>query len=90
MLRLALLTLLLANAGYFAWSQGLLTAWGLAPAQQSEPQRVEQQIRPESLRVLSAGEPRTREPVPLLSDVASQPGPRKDSAALPPTERTLP
>lgn len=56
MLRLAVLLLILANAGYFAWSQGLLAPVGLAPAQQSEPQRLSQQIRPEALRILSSEE----------------------------------
>ena len=58
MLRLALLILLLANAAYFSWSQGLLAAWGLAPAQQSEPQRVAQQIKPQTITVLSRDEVR--------------------------------
>jgi hypothetical protein len=58
MLRLVVLLLLLANGGYFAWSQGLLRSWGLAPVQQSEPQRLQQQIRPEALRLLSADEAR--------------------------------
>ncbi len=53
MLRLLALLLVLANGAYFAWSQGLLRDWGLAPAQQSEPQRLAQQIRPEALRILS-------------------------------------
>lgn len=53
MLRLALLALVLANAVYFAWSQGLLAAWGLAPAQQSEPHRLAQQIKPQTITVLS-------------------------------------
>ncbi|HMA07272.1 MAG TPA: SPOR domain-containing protein, partial [Ramlibacter sp.] len=44
MLRLAVLLLVLANAGYFAWAHGSLRSWGLSPAQQSEPQRLEQQI----------------------------------------------
>jgi len=39
MLRLLVLLLVLANAGYFAWSQGLLAAWGFAPAATGEPQR---------------------------------------------------
>ncbi|AVS63735.1 sporulation protein [Paracidovorax avenae] len=51
MLRAAVLVLLLANAGYYAWAQGLLRDWGLAPAEQSEPQRLEQQIQPENLRI---------------------------------------
>ncbi len=61
MLRLSVLLLVLANAGYFAWSQGLLRAWGLAPVQQSEPQRLEQQIKPQSLRILRGDEARRLE-----------------------------
>lgn len=56
MLRLIVLLLLLANGGFYAWSHGLLLAWGLGPSQQSEPQRVQQQIRPESVRVLPPDE----------------------------------
>jgi hypothetical protein len=56
MLRLIVLLLLLANAGYYAWSHGLLLAWGLGPTQQSEPQRLAQQVRPEAVRVLPADE----------------------------------
>lgn len=52
MLRFAVLVLLLANGAFFAWSQGLLRAWGLAPAQQAEPQRLAQQIQPAGVRVL--------------------------------------
>lgn len=58
MLRLIVLALLLANGAYFAWSQGFLRSWGMAPLQQSEPQRLEQQLRPEALRVLGAEEVR--------------------------------
>jgi len=53
MLRLTVLILLLANGLYFAWSQGLLLAYGLGPMQQSEPQRLTQQLNPERLRLLS-------------------------------------
>jgi hypothetical protein len=52
MLRLFVLALLLANGAFLAWSQGWLLAWGVGPAQQSEPHRVQQQLRPEALRVL--------------------------------------
>ncbi|MET1115867.1 MAG: SPOR domain-containing protein [Comamonas sp.] len=52
MLRIALLILLLANAGYFAWSQGALVSLGWAPVQHSEPERLRQQLKPEALRVL--------------------------------------
>ena len=34
-----LIVLLLANASYFAWSQGHLRPWGWAPQEQAEPQR---------------------------------------------------
>jgi hypothetical protein len=56
MLRLLLLALFLANGAYFAWSKGLLRAYGFAPAEQSEPQRLAQQIQPEALRILSGPE----------------------------------
>ena len=52
MLRLAVIALLLANAGYYAWSQGLLKELGFAPEEQSEPQRMDQQIRPETLQIM--------------------------------------
>lgn len=58
MLRLIVLLLLLANATYFAWSQGLLAAVGAAPTQQSEPQRIAQQIKPQAVRVVPGDEAR--------------------------------
>lgn len=58
MLRLLVLALLLANGAYFAWSQGLLRGYGFAPAAQSEPQRMAQQLRPDGLRILKADESR--------------------------------
>ena len=67
MLRLAVIVLLLANAGYYAWSQGWLHSWGLAPVEQSEPQRLAQQIRPETLRILQA-----RETPPVAPSAASE------------------
>lgn len=62
MLRLIVLVLILANGIYFAWSQGLFRAWEFAPALHTEPQRVGQQLRPENLRILKAGEARGAEP----------------------------
>ena len=62
MLRLIVVFLLLANGLYFAWSQGLMRAWDFAPAQQNEPQRLAQQLRPENLRILKVGETRGAEP----------------------------
>jgi hypothetical protein len=56
MLRALVLLLVLANGGYFAWSQGLLRPYGFAPAAVSEPHRMEQQVRPDAIQVLSADE----------------------------------
>jgi hypothetical protein len=56
MLRIFVLLLLLLNGLYFAWVQGLLRDLGLAPVQQTEPQRLTQQIKPEAVRLLSAQE----------------------------------
>ena len=56
MLRLLVLVLVLANAGYLAWSGGWLTTYGFAPAVQAEPHRLTQQLRPEAMRLLSAAE----------------------------------
>jgi hypothetical protein len=58
MLRLLVLVALLANAAYFAYSQGLLAPVGVAPAAQTEPQRVAQQIKPEAVRVVPSDEAR--------------------------------
>ncbi len=52
MLRWLVLVLLLANAGYLAWSQHWLGGVGLAPASESEPERLRQQIEPGALRIL--------------------------------------
>jgi hypothetical protein len=54
MLRGLVLLLVLANASYWAWTQGLLAAYGWGPASTSEPQRLAQQIRPEAMRLLDS------------------------------------
>jgi hypothetical protein len=75
MLRLLVLLLVLANAGYWAWSQGLLAAYGLAPGVQAEPQRLATQIRPEAIRLLTAEEAEKLESAPRAnaSTAASAP-----------------
>ncbi len=67
MLRLLVLLLVLANATYWAWSQGLLSAYGLAPGVQAEPQRLATQIQPEAIRLLNAEEAKKLESVPSAS-----------------------
>ncbi len=84
MLRLAVIVLLLANAGYYAWSQGWLRAWGLAPVEQSEPHRLVQQIRPETLRILQAQDATPAAPAPAPAPApASEAPPAPASAAQP-------
>jgi hypothetical protein len=61
MLRLFVLLLILANGVYFAWSDGMLRAYGFAPAQQREPQRLEQQIKPEAIQILTPAEAKKAE-----------------------------
>lgn len=65
MLRLVVLLLVLLNAGYYAWSQGLLRNYGWAPVDQSETHRLEQQLRPEAIRILAPEEGRKAEQVAL-------------------------
>lgn len=54
MLRLIAILLVLCNLLYWLWSDGQLPAWG--PEQQTEPQRLKEQIQPQALRLLSAQE----------------------------------
>lgn len=94
MLRLVALLLLLANALYFAWSQGLLLSWGWGPTQQSEPQRLQQQIRPETIRILPPDEAKRLEVTAAASRAGEclQAGPFDDVqlAALRPLLEPLP
>ena len=79
MLRLAVIVLLLANAGYYAWSQGLLRPLGYAPQEQSEPHRMNQQIRPETLQILKVNPSKTSSAAPPGS--TSTPTPTSPSQA---------
>ena len=61
MIRLIALFLLLTNALYFVWGNGFLRDFGVAPQQQSEPQRLAQQINPKAVHALSLQEVRQAE-----------------------------
>lgn len=76
MLRFVVIVLLLANAAYYTWTQGHLADWGLAPSSASEPQRLQQQIAPQALRMV--GE------VQSPPAVTSTPSPTPSPAAAPP------
>ena len=72
MLRFALLVLLLANAGYLAWSQGWMATLGWAPEEQAEPYRLKQQVRPEVLSIVQPGTAATTAaPTPASAPAAS-------------------
>ena len=45
--------LVMANLLFWAWSHGGLRVFGWGPNDPREPQRVEEQLRPEVLRLLS-------------------------------------
>lgn len=85
MLRLVIWLLVLANAGYFAWTQGYLAPLGLAPVAQREPERLQAQLKPESLRLLNG--PRAEAPVPAPPappPVAPQAAPGEAAAPVEP------
>ena len=79
MLRLIVLLLILLNAGFYVYAQGYLAALGFAPAVQTEPHRVNQQIRPEAMRVIGlnkAGQlPNASPPAQGNANVSASTGP---------------
>lgn len=52
MLRRLVLALLLVNVLYYAWRHGALAGFGLAPAEQHEPERLKAQVAPDMLQLL--------------------------------------
>ena len=48
------LLLVLANVLFWAWSSGSLNIFGWAPIDPREPQRVEEQLRPEVVRLIDS------------------------------------
>lgn len=73
MLRLLVLTLLLANGLFLAWSQGLFKLYGWGPSPQGEPQRLAQQLHPEQMRLLRSGDRRPEAPAAPTAQLAPQP-----------------
>ena len=77
MLRIAVLILVLANAGYYAWSQGMLRDMGWGPTVQSEQQRLAQQIDPQKMQVTASS------PSAAASTAASHAEPASAAPAAP-------
>lgn len=86
MLRIAVWLLLIANAAYFAWTQGYLAPLGLAPVEQTEPERLQAQIKPEALRLLNG--PRPEAPVQVPAPAVSAPAADDAPAATEPVAHT--
>jgi len=81
MLRLVIWLLVLANAGYFAWTQGYLAPLGLAPVEQREPERLQAQLKPEALRLLNGPRVEAPAPAPALPPAATPaPAPAETAA----------
>jgi hypothetical protein len=72
MLRLFVLVLILLNGVYWVWSQDLLLGLGFAPAQQTEPQRLAQQIRPEAVSLLNVQDLHLLETAPRVASKPAQ------------------
>jgi hypothetical protein len=51
---MVVILLVLANAGYFAWTQGWLAPLGFSIQEQAESHRLQEQIQPEVIRLLNA------------------------------------
>jgi cell division protein FtsN len=71
MLRALVLVLVLANLLYLVWVKSLLAPYGFAPANQAEPERLNQQIRPEAIQLLEPGS--ALPPASAVSGAASAP-----------------
>lgn len=70
MLRLLVVALLLANLAFYAWTQGLLdNVLGVRSLGDREPDRLAQQVRPETIRVL----PPSAALTPVAAAVAPEP-----------------
>ena len=72
MLRLLVLVLVIVNAGYYAWSHHMLASYGYAPVQQSEPERLSQQIRPDALTILTTEQERQLDAAARTADKVAQ------------------
>ena len=75
--------LLVANVAWFAWSQGWLRVLGLAPTVQAEPERLERQVRPESLTLRPLDAASAAAPAPAPASQASRPAPAPAPAPTP-------
>ena len=100
MIRFAIVLLLLANAGYYAFSHGMLRSLGWAPENPAEPERLQQQVNPEALRIMTREEmeqaqkqvqsaaPAAEAPVNPASEATGKPAVEPDKAAEKPADKS--
>ncbi len=50
-LRWFILVLMILNAAFYVWREGVLQSWGFAPETVREPARMPQQIQPENILI---------------------------------------
>lgn len=82
MLRSLVLVLLLANAGFYAWSHGWLNdVIGIQPDAQREPQRLKQQVNADQLTVVGASSV-----APASSSSSAPPSQTDPASSAPVTE----
>lgn len=65
-----MLVLVLANLLYLVWVKSLLAPYGFGPANQAEPERLNQQIRPEAIQLLEPGSAQPSVPASSAADSA--------------------
>lgn len=79
--------LLLLNAMALAWQWDAFGRWGWGPNVQREPERLKQQIKPETLQITIPGQaasaPAAASEAPASKAAASEPTPPKTSASPP-------
>ena len=78
MLRWTLALLVVANLLFLAWSRNDLASLGLGPVSESEPQRLQQQLRPEVIVLRPA---RSDAVPPPAEDAASETATATDAAS---------
>ena len=50
-LRWFILVLMILNAGFYVWREGVLQSWRFGPSTVREPERKQQQIHPENILI---------------------------------------
>jgi cell division protein FtsN len=84
MLKWTIWVLVLANAGYFFWTQGYLAGLGLAPQEQREPRRLQEQVKPEQLRLLNGQRVPAEPAVVLRPEATATPAEAAPAPSAPP------